>query len=67
MGKRYLNCTASDILKMDSAQLIDAIAGSEGRLLVCETIGCGAAHARGCDQCGVRLRHGCGPADPEPV
>ena len=38
MGKRYLNCTASDILKMDSAQLIDAIAGSEGRLLVCETI-----------------------------
>ena len=39
MGKRYLNCTASDILKMDSAQLIDAIAGSEGRLLVCETIG----------------------------
>ena len=39
MGKRYLNCTASDILKMNSAQLIDAIAGSEGRLLVCETIG----------------------------
>lgn len=39
MGKRYLNCTASEILKMDCPKLIDAIAGSEGRLLVCETIG----------------------------
>lgn len=39
MGKRYLNCTASEILKMNSARLIDSIAGSEGRLLVCETIG----------------------------
>lgn len=39
MGKRYLNCTASEILKMNSTELIDSIAGSEGRLLVCETIG----------------------------
>ena len=67
MGKRYLNCTASDILKMDSAQLIDAIAGSEGRLLMCETIGAVRPMLGDVTQCGVRLRHGRGPADPEPV
>ena len=39
MGKRYLDCTASEIAEMDGKQLVEAIAGSEGRILVCETIG----------------------------
>lgn len=39
MGKRYLDCTASEICRMNGKELADAIAGSEGRLLVCETIG----------------------------
>ena len=39
MGKRYLDCTSSEIAKMDGKQLVEAIAGSEGRVLVCETIG----------------------------
>ena len=39
MGKRYLDCTASEIRRMNGKELADAIAGSEGRLLVCETIG----------------------------
>lgn len=37
--KRYLDCTASDLEKMDKEGLIKAIAASEGRLIVCETIG----------------------------
>ena len=39
MGKRYLDCTSSEIAKMNGKQLVEAIAGSEGRVLVCETIG----------------------------
>lgn len=39
MGKRYLDCTSSEIAKMDGKRLVEAIAGSEGRVLVCETIG----------------------------
>lgn len=39
MGKRYLDCTASEIAKMNGRELAEAIAGSEGRVLVCETIG----------------------------
>lgn len=39
MSKRYLDCTASEIQKMTGRELTEAIAGSEGRLLVCETIG----------------------------
>lgn len=37
--KRFLDCTASDFEKMGKKELLDAIAVSEGRLLVCETIG----------------------------
>lgn len=37
--KRFLDCTASDFEKMGKKELLDAIAASEGRLLVCETIG----------------------------
>lgn len=39
MGKRYLDCTASEIRKMTGKELVQAVAGSEGRILVCETIG----------------------------
>ena len=39
MGKRYLDCTASEIAKMNGRELVEAIAGSEGRVLMCETIG----------------------------
>ncbi len=37
--KRFLNCTASDFEKMNRTDFIAAIASSEGRVLVCETIG----------------------------
>ena len=37
--KRFLDCTASDFEKMNAQDLIAAITASEGRLLVCETIG----------------------------
>ena len=37
--KRFLDCTASDFEKMNKAELLEAISASEGRLLVCETIG----------------------------
>lgn len=39
MGKRFLDCTASEIQAMSGKELKEAIAGSEGRILVCETIG----------------------------
>ncbi len=39
MSKRYLDCTASEIQRMTGKELADSIAGSEGRILVCETIG----------------------------
>nr|WP_294495355.1 haloacid dehalogenase-like hydrolase [uncultured Mediterraneibacter sp.] len=39
MRKRYLDCTASEIQNMTGRELAEAIAGSEGRILVCETIG----------------------------
>lgn len=37
--KRYLDCSASDLEKMNKSDFIKAISASEGRLLVCETIG----------------------------
>ncbi len=37
--KRFLDCTASDFEKMNKVELLEAISASEGRLLVCETIG----------------------------
>lgn len=39
MAKRFLDCTASEIADMTGKELAEAIAGSEGRVLVCETIG----------------------------
>lgn len=39
MAKRLLNCTSSEIAGMTGKELAEAIAGSEGRVLVCETIG----------------------------
>ena len=37
--KRFLDCTASDFEKITKQELLSAIASSEGRILVCETIG----------------------------
>ena len=37
--KRFLDCTASDFEKMSKDELLSSIATSEGRVLVCETIG----------------------------
>ena len=37
--KRLLDCTPSDLARYTKAELLDAIAGSEGRVLACETIG----------------------------
>lgn len=37
--KRLLDCTARDLAGYGKTQLLEAIAGSEGRVLACETIG----------------------------
>lgn len=37
--KRFLDCTASDFAQMTKKELLESMAASEGRLLVCETIG----------------------------
>ena len=37
--KRILDCHASDFRKMSRQELLDSIAGSEGRTIACETIG----------------------------
>ena len=37
--KRLLDCTPSDLAAYRMTDLLDAIAGSEGRVLACETIG----------------------------
>ena len=37
--KRLLDCTPSNLARYTKAELLDAIAGSEGRVLACETIG----------------------------
>lgn len=39
MAKRLLDCTASDLERMGKDELLFAMAASEGRVLVCETIG----------------------------
>ncbi len=39
MAKRILNCFAQDFAAMGRAELLDAIAGGEGRTLMAETIG----------------------------
>ena len=37
--KRILDCQSSDFQKMTRKELLEAIAGSEGRTIACETIG----------------------------
>ena len=37
--KRLLDCTPSELARYTKTDLLDAIAGSEGRVLACETIG----------------------------
>ena len=37
--KRILDCQSSDFLTMSRQELLDAIAGGEGRTILCETIG----------------------------
>ena len=39
MGRRLLSCTSSEMMKLNKQELLDAIAGSEGRVLAAETIG----------------------------
>lgn len=39
MIKRFLDCDASDFLKYSKEELLEAIGASEGRTLVCETVG----------------------------
>lgn len=39
MAKRLLDCTASDLSRMGKEDLLFALSASEGRVLVCETIG----------------------------
>ena len=37
--KRILDCKSSDFRNMSRQELLEAIAGSEGRTIACETIG----------------------------
>ena len=37
--KRILDCQSSDFLRMTKAELLGSIAGAEGRVIACETIG----------------------------
>ena len=37
--KRILDCQSSDFRSMTRQDLLEAIAGSEGRTIACETIG----------------------------
>ena len=39
MVKRLLDCTASEICRFNKKDLLASIAGCEGRVLACETIG----------------------------
>lgn len=39
MAKRLLDCTASELAAFGKEDLLDAIAGCEGRVMVSETIG----------------------------
>lgn len=39
MPKRLLDCTASEIRRFSKAELLASIAGCEGRVIACETIG----------------------------
>ncbi|MEA5027026.1 MAG: haloacid dehalogenase-like hydrolase [Erysipelotrichaceae bacterium] len=36
---RILDCSSSDLRKMGKSELLQAIAGSEGRVMMCETVG----------------------------
>ena len=37
--KRMLDCTASELAAYSKKELLESIAGCEGRVLACETIG----------------------------
>ena len=39
MAKRLISCTSQEMLQLDKTAFLQAIAGSEGRILACETIG----------------------------
>jgi hypothetical protein len=39
MAKRYLDCTASDLNHFTKSDFLSSIAGSEGRVIICECIG----------------------------
>src|SRR5436305_7919289 len=39
MHKRYLDCSASELLSISKGDLLDALRASEGRIIVSETIG----------------------------
>src|SRR5215472_4639411 len=39
MHKRYLDCSASELLSISKSDLLDALRASEGRIVVSETIG----------------------------
>lgn len=39
MHKRYLDCSASELASISKQDLLDALRASEGRIVVCETIG----------------------------
>lgn len=69
MAKRILNMTAEEMTHATKSELIEAIAGSEGRVLASETIDDRHhdSSANRCDQCRVCSFHGSRPDPSEYV
>ena len=66
MAKRILNMTAEEMTHATKSELIEAIAGSEGRVLASETIGITIPLLTD-DQCRVCSFHGSRPDPSEHV
>lgn len=67
MAKRILNMTAEEMTHATKNELIEAIAGSEGRVLASETIGINDSSAYRCDQCEFAASMGSRPDTSEHV
>ena len=56
MVKRLLDCTASEICRFNKKDLLASIAGCEGRVLACETIGITPPLLADCTICSLPRR-----------
>ena len=67
MAKRILNMTAEEMTHATKSELIEAIAGSEGRVLASETIGITIPLLTDVTNCRVCSFHGSRPDPSEHV